>query len=604
MISSTTYFSSACLNRFAIKSVSLVGVFVWLVMSSAWAQNIALDHPVRCGKLQCFPSVDVDNEFFYLPSNPQVALTDDNKPEFSFLRYVNSSADGQAGSGGGIKEAGGGGIVHFLIDYTVSDKQLQQAESALQDINEDAVLRGPIIFTEGHFALVSSFAKDDDKPSDLTKHVVGVGRAPLIEGLKAAVSIHLTKLGAQILWRSFQMSTPDVSLVFEMTFSGLNDPADATITANWNKLQNQADVTLGAKVSYLGIGAGFDYGNFWAKAEQSGAINIEYKGDPDKLQGIVDRAYARLHDMMFEPISVNEPGSSNDDSLVDTMSTVLDQSRNAAGSNYSAPWEVKINGGYKRRKITQTGNYTFNFRQRSSSSLTTAMAGNIGSLYQLYGDDPNIFRTVNLTDEEFRIREVSVSLDARDEQEFAKYINHVTFSLKKQHGSGETSSGELTIKRQNFEAGRPLTLSYNWDNDPSLEDWMQYQYKADWSFVGGSKFSSGWQDSDNAAISLTPPYQYREVEFVSSPDILKEGNVRLVSVRVKHDFFGREIKETINLIPSRDQFNASRVFAVPPGKDNIEYTITWSLNDQRKINSGVLSTDETIIFCDELPPTG
>jgi len=180
MISSTTYFSSACLNRFAIKSVSLVGVFVWLVMSSAWAQNIALDHPVRCGKLQCFPSVDVDNEFFYLPSNPQVALTDDNKPEFSFLRYVNSSADGQAGSGGGIKEAGGGGIVHFLIDYTVSDKQLQQAESALQDINEDAVLRGPIIFTEGHFALVSSFAKDDDKPSDLTKHVVGVGRAPLI----------------------------------------------------------------------------------------------------------------------------------------------------------------------------------------------------------------------------------------------------------------------------------------------------------------------------------------------------------------------------------------------------------------------------------------
>ena len=585
-------------KRFLVYAL-LLGLIV--SASPTLAQNISLDHPVKCGKLQCFPSADVESEFYYLPSNPHVTLNDDGTPEFSFTRYVNSSAE-STGDGGGIQEADGGGIVHFLIDYTVPDKQLQKARAALQEINEDAILRGPIIFTEGNFALVSSFAPDEDKPSDLTKHLVGVGRAPLIEGLKAAVSIHLTKLGAQILWRSFQMRTPDVSLVFEMTFSGLNDPADATITANWNKLQNQADVTMGAKVGYLGIGAEFDYGNFWEKAEQSGAINIEYKGDPDKLQSIVDRAYARLHDMMFEPIQVNEPSAGSDDDPLSALSTVLSQAQNSSGANYSAPWEVKISGGYRRRKITRSGNYKFNFRQRSNSSLTTAMAGNIGSLYLTHGDDPTIFRTVNLTDEEFRIREVSVSLDARDEQEFTKYINHVTFSLKKQHGSGETSTGELTIKRSNFESGRPLKISYNWDNDPSVEEWMNYQYKADWSFVGGAHFSSGWLSSDHAAISLTPPYQYREIEFVSSPDILEQENVRLVSVRVKHDFFGREVKETINLIPGREQYNATRIFAVPPGKDDIEYSITWSLRDKRKITSGPLSTDETIIFCDELPP--
>jgi len=556
---------------------------------------------VKCGRLQCFPSADVEKEYYYLPANPHVALTEEGIPEFSFTRYVESSANSGDGEGGGIKEAGGGGIVHFLIDYTVPDKSLAKARAALQKIDQDSVLRGPVIFDEGNFALVSSFAPDDDKPSDLTKHVVGIGRAPLIEGLKAAVSIHLTKLGAQILWRSFQMRTPDVSLVFEMTFSGLNDPADATITANWSKLQNQADVTLGGKVGYLGIGAEFNYGNFWEKAEQSGAISIEYKGDPDKLQAIVDRAYARLHEMMFEPIAVNEPTASDNDPL-GAMSTVLNQARNASGSNYSAPWEVKISGGYRRRKITRTGNYTFNFRQRSSSSLTTAMAGNIGSLYKEYGDDPTIFRTVNLTDEEFRIREISVSMDARDEKEFGKYINHVTFSFRKQHGSGETSSGELTIKRTNFESGRPLKVSYNWDEDKSVEQWMAYQYKADWSFVGGAKYSSGWQEGNSAAISLTPPYQYREVEFVSSPDILAQEDVRMVSVRVKHDFFGREVKETINLIPSRNQFNATRVFAVPPDRESLEYTITWSLNDRRKISSGAISTDETVIFCDELPP--
>ncbi len=582
-----------------IRLASKLALIAWLIIEVplVYAQNILLDHPVKCGGLQCFPSADIEHEYFYLPSNPHVALNDTGKHEFSFTRYVqtNSNASGE----GGIVEAEGGGIVHFLVDYTVSEDELDSALESLKDIDQDAVLRGPIVFEEGSFALVSSFASDDAKPNDLSKHVVGVGRAPLIEGLKAAVSIHLTKMGAQILWRSFQMDTPDVSLVFEMTFSGLNDPADATITADWTKLSDSADVTLGAKVSYLGIGAGYDYSNFWQKAQDSGAITIDYKGDPSKLQGIIDRAYAKLHDMMFEPIKIVQPTSDGDDDLMQTMSAVTDAAFSA--SNYSAPWEVKLNGGYKRRKLTQTGKYTFNFRQRTKSTLTTAMAGNIGSLYRLYGDDPAMFRTVNLADEEFRIREVSVALDARDEQEFTKYINHVTLTIQKDHGSGEQSTGEVVIKRSNFVAGRPQKISYNWDGEENVEGWMAYRYKADWSFVGGAQYSEGWQQSSGAAIALTPPYHYREIEFITSPEILSEENVRLVSIRVKHDFFGRSVKETINLIPSRDQFNATRIFAVPPDNDSIEYTITWTLNDKRRFSSGPLTSDETVIFCDEIP---
>ena len=578
---------------------SAFAICLALICSTAQAQNILLDHPVKCANLQCFPSADKEHEYYYLPANPHVALNENGKHEFSFTRYVKSSSNSDGD--GGIVEAEGGGIVHFLVDYTVSDKQMKQAVKALKDIDQDAVMRGPIIFEEGHFALVSSFAAEKDKPSELSQRVVGVGRAPLIEGLKAAVSIHLTKLGAQILWRSFQMDTPDVSLVFEMTFSGLNDPADATITADWAKLQDTADVTLGAKVSYLGIGGGFDYSNFWQKARENGAVTIDYKGDPEKLQGIIDRTYAKLHEVMFEPIRVTQPTADGDDDPLQTMLAVTNAAQRAGGSNYSSPWEVKINGGYKRRKLSQTGKYTFNFRQRSKSKLTTAMAGNIGSLFRMYGDDPTMFRTVNLSDAEFRIREVSVALDARDEKEFSKYINHVTLKIQKEHGSGAESTGEIVIKRSNFESGRPQKISYNWDKEASVEDWMMYRYKADWSFVGGANHSSGWKDYDGAAITLTPPYQYREIEFVSSPDILSEEGVRLVSVRVKHDFFGRTVTETINLIPSRDQFNAVRVFAIPPGDGSIEYTITWTLKDKRKISSGKMISDETVIFCDELP---
>jgi hypothetical protein len=575
-----------------------------LMSNSASAQDILLDHPVKCGRLLCFPSANNELEYYYLPSNPHVALNENNKHEFSFTRYVEDAPDTE-GKSGGLKEAEGGGIVHFLVDYTVPDSRLEVAEQALQDITRDAVLRGPIIFDAGNFVLVSSFAPEVNEPTELTQRVIGVGRAPLIEGLKAAVSMHLTKKGSQILWSSFQMSTPDVSLVFEMSFSGFNDPAEATITANWEKLQNIADVTLGAKASYMGIGGSFDYGNFWDEARSNGAMSIEYRGDPDKLQGIIDRAYARLHEIMFEPIPIEDTADEGDDDPLQSMLAVTNaaaQQQQGGSANYSMPWEVKINGGYKRRKVTRTGTFKLDFRQRSRSQITTAMAGNIGNMFQLYGNDPTVFRVFNISrDPEFRVREISIGLDARDEQEFSKYINHVTLSMRKQHGSGDATLGEVTIARRNYESGRPQRLRYRWSEEPSVDDWLRYEYKADWSFVGGVKYSTDWMSTDSAAITLTPPYQYREVEFVTSPDILSEADVRMVSVRVTHEFFGREVSETINILPSRQEYTVKKVFAVPPGKDSIDYKITWTLNDRRKIRSDKLSSDEAIIFCDEIP---
>jgi hypothetical protein len=233
------------------------------------------------------------------------------------------------------------------------------------------------------------------------------------------------------------------------------------------------------------------------------------------------------------------------------------------------------------------------------------MAGNIGGLYRRYGDDSTIFRVVNIGGEkEYRIREIAVYLDGHDELVFDKYINHVTFSFQKLHGSGEVTSGEVTINRRNFESGQlPLQrLTYRWDDESNTEQWMKYKYKTDWSFVGGVRHSGSWIETENAAINLNPPYRHHQVEFISSPEKLKEGDVRLVSIRVKQDFFGREITESFNLLPDRNEFTAQRTFAMPPGNDSIEYVITWTLNNRKKITSGILTSSESVIFCDELPP--
>ncbi len=571
------------------------------ICTSSWvqSQNIKLDHPIKCGKLQCYPSAENSNEYYYLPANPHVALNDKNRPEFSFTRYVSETGEKIQGMGDTL-QAKGGGIVHFLVEYTASKKSLRKALESLKEDNEDAILRGPIIYESGTFALVSSFVKNENT-SELSKQIIGVGKAPLLEGLKAAVSIHLTDKGAKILWQSFQMSTPDISLVFEMSYSGLSDPAEASIIANWDKLQQQADKKLGVKASYMGIGAGFDYSSFWNKARNSGAIKIEYKGDPNKLQNIIDRTYLKLHEMMFEPLPVEKKVVEENDNVSDLIAAASDLLIKPK-IKITYPWEVNISSGYKRRKLQQSGSYRFDFKQSSKSTITTAMAGNIGGLYKKYGNDQTMFKTVSLSAKEFQIRQLTVALDAYDESNFSKYVNNVTLTMKKNHGSGQITQRQLSFNRSNYKQGQLQNLYYNWDGEGNENEWLNYQYKTDWSFVGGSRHAGEWQKSSDSHVSLIPPFRYQEVEFLTSEENLTAANVRLVTIKVKHKFFGREVKETINLIPGRKRFSVKRNFAMPFDHNFLEYEVTWTLNDHSKIKSGILTSEGGVIFCDELPP--
>ncbi len=606
------------------KALFLALLFVALCCQAALAQNISLDHYQKCGSLICFQSADDPSVFYYLPSKPHLSKHPDGTPEFSFLRYVEAKAEGGEG---GITEAEGGGIVHFLVDYSVPEKELEAAQEELMEKDAAAVLRGPVLFEEGTFALVSSFVPDEEGAqggSKLSRSVIGMGRAPLIEGLKAAVSMHLTKEGTQILWESFKTATPDVSLLFEMTFSGMRDPVEATIIANWSKLRKQSKTDIGVEVGYGPISLGFDYSKFWDKARQSGALTVDYKGDPGLLQPLVERAYARLQELLFEPVPMTQyqtqqtqQSTQESDTLgqiasiaeaVASTAAVANSMLGGAAAGVAKPpatvptfMKASLKGGYRVRNVQRTGDYRLNFRQRMSEKVTTAMAGNIGNLHKRYGNNPKVFRTINISDDVYKRREIAVILDARNSEDFERYINHVTFSLSKKHGSGRETTDEIVINRRNFGDGKSLVVSYPWDKEPNHSKWKRYDYQIAWSFVGGSKFIQEWQVGDAPAVTLTPPYEYRQVEFIADEETFRRKNVRLATIRVWHNFFGKKVKETINLIPGRRIYSATREFAVPAGKDMIEYEITWKLNDGRKINSGRLRTDDAVVFCDELP---
>lgn len=229
---------------------SKIVLFVLLVYGLCYsttggAQAIFIDQPIQAGELLVFPHITDSTKYYYLPNKLSLGITNSGLPQFSFLRYV-QNVKTKAG-GEQVIEGDGGGIVHALVELKVTENQIARAQGVLRSKtkNKEAVIVGPIVYKGGTFSLVSSFAEEG---SDFTKKVIGVGRAPVFVGNKAAVSIRLTKLGAKILWESCKTPTPDLSFSFVMDFSGYRSPMQARIEVDWDKVYTHEAFGFGVDV--------------------------------------------------------------------------------------------------------------------------------------------------------------------------------------------------------------------------------------------------------------------------------------------------------------------------------------------------------------------
>ena len=150
-----------------------------------------------------------------------------------------------AGGTASITAAGGGGVLHFLVMMeTPAAPSRAPSRSCAAIANDNEVkLRGPLVFSEGRYTLVSSVLN----PSTATpeRKLLATGRAPVLEGNRIAFSFDLSPTEATLLLRSLEMRTPDVSIVFDMTFTGLTEAYDADLTIDWTEVRKHQSFSAG-----------------------------------------------------------------------------------------------------------------------------------------------------------------------------------------------------------------------------------------------------------------------------------------------------------------------------------------------------------------------
>lgn len=565
---------------------------------AASAQQVLVDRGIRAAGLWCFPLLEDSLTYLYLPSQAELAFAEgDSTPVFSFLRYIDVQPGKDKDETRAVSEAGGGGLLTFLILYNTPEEQVKAAQGALRTRldNKGVKLRGPVVFEKARYTLVSSVVKGEESTSSggsTGYRALSTGEAPVLEGSRMAFSFPLSPKDSKLLLESFKMATPDVSLMFELTFSGLTDNYDAEMTVDWSEVQQSQAFSAGASVYF--VSADVDVG--FEKLRKDGAIKLKVNGSNTQMESLVQTVYDKLLHLLFTPV---KPETVPEDQRGGLMSALGSLTRPNGPLGSRSLLGFGANVGFQLKDLQTSGKMVMNFKGRSERKVNHFISFNIGDLYHRYGSDTRYFKDVPLWDPTFQKREIYVGVDGDIEKEFSKIINSVTIFVEKQHQNGEVTDQTLIVKKSTFQNGQvPVTAAYGNRGDVNRSEWLKYRYKTTWQFQGGATLSTDWTTSDAAMISLYTPFSRRAFVIDGDSTKLAKAGVRAAAVRIDYPFFGvkRHEQRTIRLAEKA----ADQRFEVtlPNDIEDVDYSITWFLADggskstKGKDGSGVIFIDE------------
>lgn len=573
------------------KSIQIV-LLLLFVTSIGWSQTILIDQGVNADGLWCFPLHKNENTYLYLPERARLSLKNDSIPEFSYMRYILEKPSEESAKT--ITEADGGGILTFLVLYDTPKEAVSKAEQFLkQTLENDSIkIRGPVVFNSGKYTLVSSIL--NPKTGKDEPQILVTGNAPVIENSKIPLSFEVDPVRSKLLLENFKMNTPDVSLIFELEYSGLTESYEAQLEIDWSEVKKSHAFEAGGSIYFVGadVELGFD------KLRKDQAIKFTSTGSDESMESLVQTVYTKLLELMFTPTPLEEVPEEHRGGLEDALSSLISQN-GALGSRNTTGFGLNVGFQYKEHRTT--GKSFMQFDGRSLVKRNHYITFNAGNLYKKYGDNKDVFRDVPLWDPAFQQRDVYVGIDGNVEREFQKMLNSVTVKLSKKHENGSETVKEVLLTKDTFiENDGRISMKYLNHDDTDRKEWLSYQFQTTWKFIGGGTFSEEWKTEDASMINLYTPFTRRKIELSGDLRRLKEMEIRAISVKIDYDFFGEPKSKNLTIYPSDNINEKYFEITLPKGVEDVSYSITWFKKGSNPIQ--VKGVDKYgLIFIDEIP---
>jgi hypothetical protein len=641
-----------------VKILLLIGILISVKIGLG--QQIVLDKPVRVGELTVFPEVSNPNNYYYLPDKIRLGRHQNGLPQFSFIRYVNNVRT-VAGSDD-AKEGDGGGIVHALIELSVSPAQLTKAQTSLAKINRAGKIIGPIIYKSGTVALISSIARPG---GDRAPQILGLGTAPILDGQKCAISVQLNKSNAKLLWETFKTPTPDFSISFEMQLEGYLSPKRVLIEADLDKVYSNR--TFEAAVATPVLAA--EIQDALEELTETRVIKVTQIGEDEGLNAIMQTAYSQIINQLFDrtggsgvpDLNQLSSGGANRTSMLDRATTMLRDARQEAREENQRRGELRQQQRAVENQVRSEASTRRNERmnasgrritpppanQRRSADSTESTGASIAGGGQSVPDDvpipslavaasfqlkrvrqtgkyvvdlnkytsdirtmrfdenigsPNCeecFREVNLDDPLMKQREIHAHIDGLNAEDFTKYINFVNVVMRKKHQNNEITLDEIQIQRSKFnESGNDFKMLYGWKGDDNRIKWLNYEFKSKWSFFGGKVVETDWKSTEFGSLALTPPFGRKNIFIEVDPDFAAAEGLRALEINIYSEIAGSKETKKVSLKVSQNELSRTAELLLPRDIDNYEYDITYLLKGKEPKLSSKKTSTSGMLYVD------
>jgi len=559
--------------------VIVLGLFI-----TGYSQPVVVGGFVEAEGLICFPVYGDSTQYRYLPSRGRLATTENDLPEFSFLQYAVENTDAPV-SGSSITEANGGGLIHFLVLYDTPEDQVRKAERELKRKlkRQDLILSGPVEINAGKFMLISSLLIDGKEQ----KEIIGTGVAPVFQNSRVAFSFLVEPLKAKLLMESFKMATPDISITFDLEFSGLTNAYNGQLVVDWAQVQESEYSNSSVDAIFYSSDVEKSFGSLI----QNGAIRMETYGNDSIASDLLSLAYDRLLKLMFDPV---RPDSIPPEKTRGALEEIFGR-RGLLGG---------LVGGsdvYKKQTIKTSGQTVVQINSRKLVPRHHLVTFNIGDLHKNFGDNERIFRKVAIDDPAFQQRDVLVNLDGSIRDEFEDMISSVSVTMRKKHQNGDETVREIFVNKDVLsEYDGTSKLIYLNKGDNNRTGWLDYDYLVNWQFKKDGNYVADWVTANSPVINLYTPYKYRQIDLIGDVKKLEDTGVIAVSVEISYPFFDRMKKDRVTIKTKDDQADYNLEAILPLDTDIVDYSITWIFREGRKVMQR--GQDEYgVILIDEVP---
>jgi hypothetical protein len=561
--------------------------------------------------------------WYYLPSEPRVSIKN-NIPEATFVKFITD----ETGDAGGTD----GGLFHLMVTYGLTKEEETELREALQEAIPGAVLKGmvdlePSKATENFIVTSGTLSDEGFAPSG----VLTSGRAPSFPGAKAAIAGRLSSLGAQLMEKTFENPTSDLSVTFAYDYIVKTQAYKAEVRIDMDRIQEISECTLQTmdkvktssthfdpKGFVLGVLVGGPIGAIWGGWKKKTKVRISEKDIREGYETMISlgaieiRIDQNLPDADVSAIesSLMQMAMESFTSMQKSFSTNQElQARKAANASDADKELQKIRASnrkradnyelytLKRKQTRMTGVQTLKIEKGIALYRTHSMTGNIGGILREYKDE--VFDEVLLNDPFFKRGEITVDLDTEALDLFAaNMINNASVKVIVPFSGQPYENGGVFTRSDISSGGIMKKFTFATRGEDMSSKRCTYKYIESWSLKGGGKWPKFPKEkcAKEMAVTLVPPITLRRIDVEADLDEMEQLGIRGADVIFRHKRYGANRTETARFRVAKGEAYLEHTLYVDKDNQKVDYKIVLTHKTKGKFSSDWQTLEDDFVY--------